>query len=85
MKCNHCFGSGMIQTGSFGPKPCPYCNGKGYTTGNENTSTGSYKTMGYGEIIFYSVLSAGIGYLIWQPLVIFLPFLVFVYLQEKYQ
>ncbi len=83
MKCSQCSGSGMVQTGSFGPKPCPNCGGRGFVDGEEKS--GGYKTMGYGEIIFYSLLGAGAGFLIWEPLVIFLPFIIFVYLQGKYQ
>ena len=29
MKCTMCNGSGMVIVGSFGPRPCPTCGGRG--------------------------------------------------------
>jgi hypothetical protein len=75
----------MVQTGSFGPKPCPNCGGKGYVSEESaSKSTNSYRLMGILEILFYSVLAGVIGYHIWLPLGFFGPILIFVYLHEEY-
>lgn len=57
----------MVQTGSFGPKPCPTCGGKGFVDENAEPAKKSSERMGLFQILFISIIIGLIGYAVWTP------------------
>lgn len=73
MQCNQCFGTGMVQTGSFGPKPCPHCYGKGTIEDESSVNSPNHKytlmdnirNLSLGQIILISIFAGFISMAFW--------------------
>lgn len=75
MKCSQCFGSGMVQTGSFGPKPCPNCQGSSFVYDSHTpeskpkyTLLEQLRNMSIGTMILVSVFAGLISLAFWPDL-----------------